>query len=159
MGIHSDAEGLYGTGVHGNARHDIQQVPEAGLRRRMRLWRRLPSRPHRVGSAPDPRFSFANERTFLAWNRTALAVIGGGLAAEQLLNPGPHGSGRLVGVCLIALGGVITVGGYLRWHASELAMRLRAPLPLSRIAPMLFALGTAAFALLSLVLVVIGTVQ
>jgi uncharacterized membrane protein YidH (DUF202 family) len=24
------------------------------------------------GDEPDPRFSFANERTFLAWNRTAL---------------------------------------------------------------------------------------
>ena len=39
-----------------------------------------------VGRDPDPRFTLANERTFLAWNRTALALIGGGLAAGQLLD-------------------------------------------------------------------------
>ena len=33
----------------------------------------------------DPRFSYANERTFLAWNRTALALIGVGLAVANLL--------------------------------------------------------------------------
>ena len=33
---------------------------------------------------PDPRLTFANERTFLAWNRTALALVAGGLAAAQI---------------------------------------------------------------------------
>ena len=46
-----------------------------------------------VGEDPDPRFTFANERTFLAWNRTALALIGGGLAAGQLLEFDASGSG------------------------------------------------------------------
>ena len=32
------------------------------------------------GTEPDPRFTFANERTYLAWNRTGLALVGGGLA-------------------------------------------------------------------------------
>ena len=39
-----------------------------------------------VGRDPNPRFTLANERTFLAWNRTAMALIGGGLAAGQLLD-------------------------------------------------------------------------
>ena len=30
---------------------------------------------HEIGAEPDPRFTCANERTFLAWNRTSLALI------------------------------------------------------------------------------------
>ena len=45
-----------------------------------------PRDPRAVGRDPDPRFTLANERTYLAWNRTALALIGGGLAAGQLLD-------------------------------------------------------------------------
>ena len=40
------------------------------------------------GTEPDARFTFANERTFLAWSRTALALIAGGLAVSQLLKVG-----------------------------------------------------------------------
>jgi putative membrane protein len=47
-----------------------------------------PSSPPDEGTDPDPRFSFANERTFLAWSRTALALIAGGLAVSQLLKVG-----------------------------------------------------------------------
>ena len=43
--------------------------------------------PEDVGEEPDPRFSYANERTFLAWNRTALALISVGLAVTNLLPP------------------------------------------------------------------------
>ena len=39
-----------------------------------------------IGSDPDPRFTFANERTFLAWNRTALAFVAAGLAAAEFLD-------------------------------------------------------------------------
>ncbi|HET9720820.1 MAG TPA: DUF202 domain-containing protein [Solirubrobacteraceae bacterium] len=41
-------------------------------------------RLNEVGEDPDPRFTFANERTFLAWNRTALALIAAGLARSSL---------------------------------------------------------------------------
>jgi putative membrane protein len=36
-------------------------------------------------SDPDYRFSLANERTFLAWIRTALALVAGGVAAAKAL--------------------------------------------------------------------------
>ncbi len=92
-------------------------------------------RPHQVGTPPDPRFSLANERTFLAWNRTALALIGGGLAAAQLLHFGLSQTRLLIALPLIALGAAAGIAGISRWRASELAMRVRTPLPRARLAP------------------------
>lgn len=54
--------------------------------------------PGDVGAEPDPRFSFANERTFLAWNRTALALIAAGAAAAAFLRVGLGGA-RLIVAC------------------------------------------------------------
>lgn len=68
----------------------------------------------------------ANERTFLAWTRTALAFIAGGLAVEQLLHTG-RTSRLLVSVPLILLGGLMGVAGYWRWRASEDAMKAGRP--------------------------------
>ena len=49
--------------------------------------------------------SFANERTFLAWERTALGLITAGLAITQLLPSFDFPGGRrLIGLPLIALG-------------------------------------------------------
>ncbi|MEU1021518.1 DUF202 domain-containing protein, partial [Streptomyces sp. NPDC005904] len=50
----------------------------------LRLWF-APERVREEGDTPDYRFSLANERTFLAWLRTALALIGGGFAVDQFL--------------------------------------------------------------------------
>jgi putative membrane protein len=78
----------------------------------------------------DARFSYANERTFLAWNRTALAVITAGLAITQLLPPFDLPGGRkLIGLPLILLGVVLSVFSLRQWQANERAMRRREPLP------------------------------
>lgn len=117
-----------------------------------RLWPEL----DRVGSEPDPRFSFANERTFLAWARTSLALIAGGLAAAQVLRFGLDGDAHLVvAIPAIALGGLIGIGSYRTWRLKERAMRLGYPLgytPLTRI----LAIGIACLALVSVILVVIS---
>jgi len=72
-------------------------------------------------ASPDPRFTLANERTFLAWNRTALAFIAGGLAVEQLLHNG-RTERLVVSIPLIVLGGFLGVAGYMRWRTAEEAL-------------------------------------
>ena len=91
--------------------------------------RRRRSRVRDVGTDPDPRFTFANERTFLAWNRTALALIAGGLAIAQLLEFDVEAARLIIALPLIALGAVVGLTSYQRWQASERAMRLQEPLP------------------------------
>jgi putative membrane protein len=78
----------------------------------------------------DARFSLANERTFLAWNRTALALVAGGLAVTQLLPPFDiPGARRILGLPLIVLGGVVAWFSYGRWQAVERAVEADEPLP------------------------------
>ena len=112
-----------------------------------------------VGKDPDPRFTFANERTFLAWNRTALALIAGGLAAAQLLDVGVRGTRLLIALPFIVLGAAIAVGGFMRWRANEVAMRKQAPLPASRLAPAVLGVGAAVIALFAVVLLTIGALR
>jgi putative membrane protein len=82
-----------------------------------------------VGRDPDPRFTLANERTFLAWNRTALALIGGGLAAGQLLDFDSRAARLVVALPPIALGLALALISHRRWEANERALRLGEPLP------------------------------
>ena len=56
--------------------------------------RRWPSWVYGAGSTPDPRFSMANERTFLAWVRTSLALLAGGVALDAVDLDGPRGLQR-----------------------------------------------------------------
>ena len=98
-------------------------------------------RPSRdLGHDPDYRFSLANERTFLAWIRTALALNAGGLAVAGLL-PQFAGWGReLLAVALIGLGTVVSARSVSRWAKNEEAMRVDAPLPPSHL-PAVLAIG------------------
>jgi putative membrane protein len=97
--------------------------------------------PRAVGRDPDPRFTMANERTYLAWNRTALALIGGGLAAGQLLDFDSRATRLLVALPPILLGLALALMSYRRWEANERALRLDEPLPTG--APRLLAIGVA----------------
>ena len=98
------------------------------LRRWLASSARRERRLEQTGSDPDPRFTFANERTFLAWNRTALALIAAGLAAAQFLKFNLHGLRLIIAVPLIVLGAALALASYLHWEDSERAMRLRQPL-------------------------------
>jgi putative membrane protein len=109
---------------------------------------------HEVGEDPDPRLTFANERTFLAWNRTALALIGGGVAAAQLLRFDSAAIRIVVGIVPIALGAILAAVSYRRWEANERAMRLRQPLP-SSAPPRWLSIALVGMALVLAVLVVV----
>jgi putative membrane protein len=87
---------------------------------------------------PDPRFSLANERTFLAWIRTALALIAAALAADAVvLGTWPNGIRRGVVVLLLVAGTSVSAGAGFRWLAVERALRSGRPLPLSPLVPLL----------------------
>ncbi len=104
-------------------------------RRGRRAWRELTGWAAR-GSEPDYRFSLANERTFLAWVRTALAIMAAAVAVVQLVDTGRlHEFRRALGVLLAVLGLVIGVAAYPRWAAIQRAMRLGEPLPPVRLLP------------------------
>lgn len=108
------------------------------------------------GSDPDVRFSLANERTFLAWIRTALALIAGSVAVLQLVPPfRVVGARAVLGIVLAAAGLVAAVVGYLRWRESERAMRLGRPLP--RPGPLLVA--AVVLALLGAVVLALAVVD
>jgi len=82
----------------------------------------------------DPRVSLANERTFLAWIRTALALISIGLAVTQLLPPFDlPGGRRIIGVPLMVLGIVVAVQALREWLGNERAMRQGGRLPRPRL--------------------------
>jgi len=104
---------------------------------------------------PDPRFSYANERTFLAWMRTALGLITAGLAITQLLPPfDMPGGRRLIGLPLIALGTIIAVVSLRSWTANEHAMRRGLPLPRSPL-PWITAVVVTIVAVIGVILVIV----
>lgn len=98
------------------------------------------------GKDPDYRFSLANERTYLAWIRTALAVLAGALLVRQFITElQPRWLVVLIAGALSVLAAMLGGGAYVRWRGNEHAMRLARSLPRTALVP-----------LLSAVLVVLG---
>lgn len=90
-----------------------------------------------TGKRPDYRFSLANERTFLAWIRTALALIAGAIAVDQFAS-GLNPPVRIALAALIAIaGGSIAALAYRRWMLTETAMRNDRDIPISASLPAL----------------------
>ena len=116
-----------------------------------------PTDPRGVGRDPDPRFTLANERTYLAWNRTALALIGGGLAAGQLLDFDSRATRLLVALPPILLGLALALMSYRRWEANERALRLDEPLPTG--APRVLAIGIAVVGVIVTVALVVDAIN
>ncbi len=108
---------------------------------------------HEVGESPDYRFTLANERTFLAWVRTALAMMAAGVAVVQFV-PGLAVVRHALGFILISLGGLLAAVSYTHWERNERAMRLGERLPHSPV-PRLVAAVLTLTAVVALTLTII----
>ncbi|MCV2396267.1 DUF202 domain-containing protein [Actinotalea sp. M2MS4P-6] len=117
--------------------------------------RRFPGRVYDAGVEPDPRFTLANERTLLAWIRTALALIAGGVALEALGLPLHPGLRLAASLLLLGMGLVVPVVAWWHWTHVETAMRHGRPLPVPRLGlPM--AVGVLIVGILSVLGVMVG---
>lgn len=92
---------------------------------------------------PDYRFTLANERTFLAWQRTALGLVAAGVALEQFAAAVlPGRLTAVLAVVVVLLGGLVGVLGLVGWQRTQRAMRAGEPLRPTRAIPLL-AVGLA----------------
>lgn len=108
------------------------------------------------GEEPDPRFTLANERTFLAWVRTALALVAAGIGLEAFVPPlALPGLRQALAVALAMIGAAVSATAFRRWAAAQRAMRVGEPLPVPRLAPVL-AYGVAGVALAAVLLLVLA---
>ncbi|CAM3250217.1 YidH family protein [Prescottella defluvii] len=104
----------------------------------LRGWR---PRAFRDGKDPDPRFTLANERTYLAWVRTALGLIAAAVGLEafgaDVVGPTVH---KVLVVGLLVGAILLVVFAFLRWMGVEAAMRLGRSLPVPALAALLVGL-------------------
>lgn len=120
----------------------------------VRLWF-APQRLKDEGETPDYRFSLANERTFLAWIRTALALVGGGFAVDQFLPDLRWGVRVGMSFALLAVGAACALRAVNHWVRCERAMRRGADLPVSHF-PVVLGLGVGLVAGAMVVVVLLG---
>jgi putative membrane protein len=108
------------------------------------------------GTEPDPRFTLANERTFLAWVRTALALIAGGIGLEafvpELAVPGLR---QVLACGLVLLGVLLSGSAFGRWLRAERALRTGSPLPAPALAPAL-GFGVALLGVVAVVMLLVA---
>ncbi len=117
--------------------------------------RRFPAWVYQRGAEPDPRFTLANERTFLAWIRTCLALMAAGVALEALALPLQPGLRLAASVLLLVMALLVPLVGWWQWGRTERAMRQGEPLPASRLTGAL-AVGLVLVAAVVLVALLLG---
>ncbi|WP_084131564.1 YidH family protein [Parafrankia colletiae] len=90
------------------------------------------------GADPDPRFTLANERTFLAWLRSGIAFIAAGVGVDAVAPENiPATLSSILAAALMTVGGVIAADGFRRWLRTEQALRMNGALPVPVAVPVL----------------------
>lgn len=94
----------------------------------------------RSNEEPDPRFSLANERTYLSWIRTSLGMIAAALALEafgdQVIAPTAR---SVLVIVVLVIGALLSLGALVQWFRVQMALRARRPLPLPWLVPLIAA--------------------
>jgi putative membrane protein len=91
---------------------------------------RRPASLYGSGVEPDVRFSMANERTALAWMRTALAVVAAGVGLTSIVRLADLPWAVNLLAALMCLTGAALAGvAWSGWRSREEAMRNGRPLP------------------------------
>lgn len=104
---------------------------------------------------PDYRFTLANERTLLAWIRTALALDAAGLAIIRYAPTlAVTGAREVIGTALVLIGAVIAGTSYRRFVRVDRAIRVGRPLPATAL-PRLLAVSIFGLSLVVVVLLVV----
>src|SRR5688500_13882305 len=106
------------------------------------------------GAGVDARFSLANERTFLAWSRTSLALVAAGVAVSQVTELSTTAARFATGLPLVAVGAVTAWWSYRHYRSVEQALREGAALPRTRL-PAILALTVGLGAAAAVILIVL----
>jgi putative membrane protein len=109
-----------------------------------------------VGDEPDYRFTLANERTFLAWVRTALGLLAGAIAVVQLATAVPQALRLVIALALALLAGTVSAASFWQWRDRQRRMRLGQPLGRTLVLPAL-TVTLVALSLLIMAVVVIAS--
>ncbi len=115
-------------------------------------WARGTRSPRAVfdaGKEPDPLYTLANERTYLAWLRLAVTLLAAAVAVDRLFLERPRYGSEVIALGLVAVAVGACGLGVRRWWATERALRLRKPLP---------GFGSPLLGALAVLLVVVGVI-
>lgn len=109
-----------------------------------------------TAAPPDPRVTLANERTLLAWVRTSLGLIAGGVAVTQLTEPFalPWGR-RLLALGLIGLGSTLALLAHRQWRRRDAGLAAGRPMAPSTL-PWVVTLGVVAVAVVAAIVALSG---
>lgn len=104
----------------------------------------------------DYRFTLANERTFLAWIRTALGLLAGGVAVHTLIQPlRLAGLGGAIALSCLVMSFAVALGAFRHWRRVDIAMRTGHALPGTVLVPVL-SVGVALVAALACLAVLLS---